>query len=915
MALLVFSFTNAQESGTISGALSDKETNNSPLPFANVIIKGTSKGTTTDFDGLYTLDNLDPGTYSVEFSFVGYEVKTIDNVVVKSGEITKVNAILGASAAALDEVVITVDTNREKESALLVEQKKAIEIKQAIGAQELARKGISTAAAAIAKITGVSKQEGSSDVYVRGLGDRYLNTTLNGLTMPSNDINKKNIDLGLFSADVIQNVSISKAYSSKFYADFSAGNLNVQSKEQKGKGFFTIDFGSSINNRAAGKDFIRSEGSGFGGYYTRYAHNPFAVILSHGVDPENAGSPINLNFGASTGKSFTFKNGSKLKVFATGSFQNDFEYRDGEARDFTVTLKKEFPNVEEFVYKTTTTGMFNAVYSIDDQNTLKYNSLYINSSESSIGYYGYEGNGFNRDAGSDGGFFQHSSKFKQDQIVVNQILGEHHYDQFDVDWGIGYNVVKANEPDRKFISLENYNLELDNDPSTNAEFYDNNTFDSQRYFQTIDDEEISSTINFAYTFHENLKVNLGYNGRYKQREFENIRYGYDVPPTLAVDDVTNFDTLFTVQNLNNGVYETVAFRSFTEGLSSTNNPGAPENTYKGYLRIAGTYLNAEYNISDDFLIVPGLRIENFKQRVTYDVINISIIDPGFREVNNTFVLPSLNLKYSLNDDTNLRFSVSKTVSVPELKEIIPYVYEDVTRRIAGNPELLNNPSFSEIYNADLKYEWFFGKNELLAATIFGKQINDPINLVTAADATGTQRYFRTGNQATAYGLELEAKKNVLLDADDEVVLSAGFNVALMKTEQDLKTVVNTLASTSFDRDSDELQGASNLLVNADLNYAPTFGNYKPKANLIFGYKSNSIYALGAGTLGNIVEQAYASLDFILKNNITDKFAITINAKNLLDPAVKYVRENSDQDIIISSYKRGIDLGVTLKYNF
>ena len=172
---------------------------------------------------------------------------------------------------------------------MLTEQKKAVEIKQSIGADELARKGVSDAATAITKISGISK-EGSSNVYVRGLGDRYLNTSMNGLTMPSNDINKKNIDLDLFSSDVIQNISVSKAYAAEFYGDFAAGNVDISSKDYKGNGFFNFGVGSSINTNAVGKDFVRSEGTGHFGFYNRYAHDPFAVILSHGFDPVDAGS-------------------------------------------------------------------------------------------------------------------------------------------------------------------------------------------------------------------------------------------------------------------------------------------------------------------------------------------------------------------------------------------------------------------------------------------------------------------------------------------------------------------------------------------------------------------------------------------------------------------------------------------------
>jgi len=202
--LLICVIGHAQSKGSIVGTVTDKEANNASLPFASVFIKGTSTGTTSDIDGIYQISNVEPGTYTVVFSFVGYETVEIPNVIVEADKDTTVDAILGASAANLDEVIITTTTKRESETKLLLEQKKATEIKQIIGSEELSRKGVADAAGAVAKISGISKQEGSSNVYVRGLGDRYQTTTMNGLSLPSNDVNKKNIDLNLFPSEIIE---------------------------------------------------------------------------------------------------------------------------------------------------------------------------------------------------------------------------------------------------------------------------------------------------------------------------------------------------------------------------------------------------------------------------------------------------------------------------------------------------------------------------------------------------------------------------------------------------------------------------------------------------------------------------------------------------------------------------------------
>src|SRR5690606_35048322 len=198
LLLLLFAATisNAQTVGSVVGKLIDKEYNDEPLAFANVLIKGTSKGTTSDIDGLYGFTDLEAGSYTLVFSFVGYETQGI-NVTVIAGKVTQVNVPMGASAASLDEVVITTTTKRESETALLLEQKKAVTFKASIGAEELSRKGVSDVGTAVTKVSGISKQESSGNIFVRGLGDRYNITTLNGLPLPSNNPSYKNIVLDI----------------------------------------------------------------------------------------------------------------------------------------------------------------------------------------------------------------------------------------------------------------------------------------------------------------------------------------------------------------------------------------------------------------------------------------------------------------------------------------------------------------------------------------------------------------------------------------------------------------------------------------------------------------------------------------------------------------------------------------------
>jgi hypothetical protein len=159
--------------------------------------------------------------------------------------------------------------------------------------------------------------------------------------------------------------------------------------------------------------------------------------------------------------------------------------------------------------------------------------------------------------------------------------------------------------------------------------------------------------------------------------------------------------------------------------------------------------------------------------------------------------------------------------------------------------------------------------------------------------------------------------------DDDSKLSFGINAAYMKTEQDLYSNINGTYNLSFNKSKDDLQGASPFLLNADVSYSPVFDGYKPTANLVFSYFSDRIDALGSGQLGNVIEKSVSTLDFIWKNTFNNKFEVNLSAKTLLDPTIKYIRETTLGDVVVTSangqgvsnYKRGVDIGIQLKYKF
>src|SRR6056297_2767282 len=226
--LLIFSMIGHAQKGTIKGSVLDSKTQES-LIGTTVLIKGTTQGTITDFDGNFNLPGVEPGTHTLVISFISYEPQEMQ-VEIAAGEEKELNVSLAPATLDIGEVKVVAKANRESEAMLLLDQKNASGITESIGSSRLSSLGVSDAATATSKITGVTKTESSGDIYIRGLGDRYLTTTMNGLPVPSDDVSKKNINLNLFSTDIIKNVGIDKTFSASNYADQASGAVNISSK-------------------------------------------------------------------------------------------------------------------------------------------------------------------------------------------------------------------------------------------------------------------------------------------------------------------------------------------------------------------------------------------------------------------------------------------------------------------------------------------------------------------------------------------------------------------------------------------------------------------------------------------------------------------------------------------------------------
>ena len=904
IVMLIASATFGQSKGTVSGTLTDKDLNNETLPFANALIKGTTIGTVTNENGQYNL-NVDPGTYIIQFSFLGYE--TVEQpVTVVAGETVTVNATLGSGSYTLQDVVVQAIGNRERETALLIDQKNAVEIKTSIGAQEMTRKGVSDAAAAVTKVTGISRQDGSAGIFVRGLGDRYNSTTWNGLPLPSNDPTSKNVSLDIFSTDVIQSVGVSKTYSTELFGDVGGANIDIVSKEHNGKGKFNVEIGTGLNNKAFESDFKVADGIEKSGFYNAYKPNDITTYqFRNRWTPNSESAPIDSNVGFSGGRSFTIGEQGKLNLFGTASFENGYNYRKGSQLNIgnsNDNIIENFYNVDKYEYVTKSTAMINAAYKISASHTIKLNSVFINSSRSSVNEYD-----FTNENGSNS--FTRQTITEQNKLFVNQLLGTNALNnRLDLNWGGSYALVTSDMPDR----ITNTLVE-GNDGFT---FNTNTQSTNNRYFQGLEENEISGKALLSYKLFAadstsyKGKITFGYNGRIKNRDFEatqfNFRVNGSVPTTEnTIDDFLNADNQSQSSSINN------TFRILTARNAGSLKPF----TYNADVSVHAALANFEYSPSEKFTYTIGIRAEKVLQEMEWDT-NIALPNVDFENatIDELYLLPLATLKYSINEKQNFRLAASKTYTLPQFIEKAPFRFEVVGESTVGNAFL--KPS--DNYNLDLKWELFPGSDELISVTAFGKYIIDPISKARLNSALNDNTFVNAGDHAFVAGAEFELRKNIW-KVDEKAALSAGFNLTYMYSEQQLNSEkvaaeTNNTISVSFNDKKDRLQGASPLLLNADVTYRIETGSFRPTLTLVGNYFHDRIYSLGnIQSGGNVIEKGIPTVNLITSAEIGERLSMNFNIRNLLDSAIERYQQNADGDVTTYSYKSGLDFSLGFKY--
>ncbi len=918
--MLITSITFAQNKGTVSGILTDKEANNAILPFANAIIKGTTTGTTTDENGKYSIA-ISPGKYTIIFSFIGYENVEVDFYIEKGENIT-INKALGSGGYKLEDVVVKSTGGREKETALMLDQKKAIEIKQSIGAQEMARKGVSDVEEGLTKITGITKVD-SRGLFVRGLEDRYNNLLINDLAAPTNNPFNKIIPLDLFPTDIVSVIEVFKTFNPNIYGDFAGGTFNIQTtRPSKSTTKLSIGTGYTINNNL--HNFLIAEDAnnieGFFGLNGKdrelpsvFGNVPASKTLTSeqslqsfksGFNVTKTKSPLNSSIGILHSEKFNLKNNNTFSYLLSLNFDNTYSFREGVDR----TLGLDYTYTNDYIkskynYKTSTTSLLGFNYGTQKWK-LTANIIYIKTTDNLIqDQFGNSSQGL-------GNQLIRTNQLDKTDYLNSQLLAEYSINKKQsFKTGVSYAKTKFSEPDRKSFEGTKSNDEI-------TVSYGSNNF--LRQYLSIDGNYfVSGLAEYRLKFGANEdKQNywsLGYNGRVSAME-SSYRFIASASPNGGFTSAINTIDTRIENDLKNDYFY------FIENSGST---------YKVKLNEFNNsaYSNLVLHFANKWEINGGVRVESNNRETLFRKQGSQTAPFQKRKYDNFYILPSLNVKFEATEKANIRLAASKTYTRPVIMESFPLTYLNADgTTIQGNPILKN----SENYNIDLKYEFFPTSKEMFAVGVFGKYLQNPIERAFIANATtSTITSFLNSKNATLFGLEAEFIVDLERINSNLSDFSIGFNTSLMKTNvnvnpfyetQDEDTTITIRETIETYKTTRELQGASKFLINSDLKYQFKFSKtWSNTASLVYSVFSKRIYAIGTYSLDHTYELPFQQLDFVWSSKVSDHFDLKFSADNLLNPIRSLEFGNNGSSLIssptASSYKKGVGFSLSLGYTF
>ncbi len=961
LTLCFLCFTLKGQNGSVSGLVTNAETGDS-LSYAKVYLDGTAYGAYAK-GGIYKLENVAPGSYTIVCTYRRTWTKKIENVVVNAGQDTKVDIQLGeAKIETGHKTVIKLHVQKEDEAAAVEEVKKETKVVEVVSSKEMSKKGDSKVADVAKRASGVTVV-GGKYVYVRGLSDRYSKTTLNGSEIPGLDPNTNSVQLDLFPSAFVRSLKIIKTFSPDLPGDFAGGLIDIRTKEYPDSFYVKVSLGGTYNPQTSFNDkYLTYEGGnndwlGFDDG-TRaipdnvdraiendvngtapfpdlaYAlasdenaqeYNDLVESLNSTMTPVSGNSLMDHNLTITTGNKFpikTKKDTANLKhrtfgFFAGLSYRRSFNhYTEGDIGTYKLTgivTGKDSLNFDRKLKETKSSDyvlvgtVFDATLKLNDDNKIGFNYLRNHSGQTGASI-------------AEGTFIEDPSIVFRNQTLsyqfrsINalQLYGDHSIDTLPItkskgrfEWKQAVTFARQDEPDLRFWT-DDYVVNGDGSRAFNFSPIYNRPARYSRFMKEIDYDG-----KYDLTF---ILEKEDTTSKYKRKEaFGKIKIGAST--VLKTRDFTEkrIDYIPNSNSVYNGNSEdflhpdNIGVTADGEiGAGLANNTFA-KNQYTGFQSVIGSYAMTEIPVLKKVDFIGGIRVE---------ATNISAIsdDESVEEASIFTVdpLPSVNFVYKIWDAKKVEIDSNKTVK-KDIKLRLSY------NRTLGRPNfrelapfavedytsgvvVKGNPDLDRtlINNFDIRTEYYPNSKELFSIAGFFKTFQNPIELGSVAESQ-TEYEYRNVESAFMYGTEIEFRKTLGFIAPAFENFKLGVNASLVAsfTQIQQDELDVILATDIHHEDTRPLYGQSPYIANAIFEYDND--SIGLSANFTFNVFGERIVRVQQGGTPNIYEKPRPVLDFNLQQKLGKRFSVRVRIRNILNPETKWVYEFANNNN--GDYKR------------
>lgn len=924
------------QTGKITGKIIDAKTGET-LPGATAVIEGTTKGASADFDGNFSINNVQIGTVNLIISYISYDSKKLTGIIIKENDVTNINVPLETSSSQnLQEVTVTVEIAKENTAALVLMQKNNVSVSDGVSAETIKRTPDRNTADVLKRVSGVTIIE-DKFVIVRGLSDRYNVSFLNNSPLPNTEADKKAFSFDIFPANMLDNILVNKTATPDMPGDFAGGIIQINTKNIPDKNFVSASLSGGYNSITTGKDQLTYTGG-----------KTDWLGLDDGTRNLSAGIPAQEDFPADNVSQFelakSFKNdwdiqktkfkpnfssqvavGQNIKLKERDFFGVLFSLTYNNNNNFTVRDRKVYSNnasgtgeavlednyrINMYSNQTLLGSILNLSFKLNDNNSISLKNIYsISSDDKFIASSGLKG--LNED-------FPIETKintrfFQSNTVYSGQLAGDHYLPKLKVkaNWVGSYGTSNRNIPNYRATAYSRLTEFTDpNDPNPYDTTYQANValatsgpdYAGYRFFSNLD-ENIKS---FRADFSRGFKISENFKQDIKMGAFTQLRDRSFYTRQLGL---THINYMFKKSLLY--LDEEAIFGPENMGLNLVNEGGYPDSTgfkvydltkptdkYTANSNLVAGYLMLDSKYKAWFRAIYGVRIESFSQQI--DAQRMKGV-PLVISRSNVDFLPSLNLIFSLNDKQNIRTSYSKTLNRPEFRELAPFNWQDPETRFLLNG--YDSLKQCDIHNVDLRYEIYPGRGQIFSVSGFYKDFTNPIEMV-AQQYAADEITFRNAPKATIYGAELEFRVIIgaLFKTDSIKFLN---KLSIFSNLSYFKSTVELLKpGSTTEKYTRSLQGQSPYIINAGILYNDNELGFSVGAML--NRIGERIYNVGTENEPDRWENSRTVVDLqfgkqLWKNRLEIKF----NVRDLLkQKSVIYQNNNTD-----TRYNKGQDYEV------